>query len=102
MNYHGPRLNVLAVRQVKQGTMKLLSFVQALLYSLHAFRYVISILKSNLFHLRIKLRTLLQIVSYFTMLNYTQCATGSKILTKPEPDRMRVILAGTGPDYKPE
>ena len=31
-----------------------------------------------------------------------QCATGSKILTKPEPDRIGIILAGTGPDYKPE
>ena len=29
-----------------------------------------------------------------------QCATGSKILT--EPDRIGIILAGTGPDYKPE
>ena len=31
-----------------------------------------------------------------------QCATGSKILTELEPDRIRVILVGTGPDYKPE
>ena len=31
-----------------------------------------------------------------------QCATGSKILTEPEPDRIGIILAGTGPDYKPE
>ena len=31
-----------------------------------------------------------------------QSATGSKILTEPEPDRIGVILAGTGPDYKPE
>ena len=31
-----------------------------------------------------------------------QCATGSKILTEPEQDRIGIILAGTGPDYKPE
>ena len=33
-----------------------------------------------------------------------QCATGSKILTEPEPYRIGIILAGTGPerDYKPE
>ena len=31
-----------------------------------------------------------------------QCATGSKILTEPEPDRIGIILAETGPDYKPE
>ena len=31
-----------------------------------------------------------------------QCATGSKILTETEPDRIGIILAGTGPDYKPE
>ena len=37
---------------------------------------------------------------------HVQCATGSKILTEPEPDRIGIILAGTGPelepDYKPE
>ena len=33
---------------------------------------------------------------------FRQCATGSKILTEPEPDRIGIILAGTGPDYKPE
>ena len=27
-----------------------------------------------------------------------QCATGSKILTEPEPDRIGIILAGTGPE----
>ena len=27
-----------------------------------------------------------------------QCATGSKILTKPEPDRIGIIMAGTGPE----
>ena len=27
-----------------------------------------------------------------------QCATGSKILTEPEPDRIGIILTGTGPD----
>ena len=32
----------------------------------------------------------------------SQCATGSKIPTEPEPDRIGIILAGTGPDYKPE
>ena len=32
----------------------------------------------------------------------TQCATGSKILTEPEPDRIGIILTGTGPDYKPK
>ena len=31
-----------------------------------------------------------------------QCATGSKILTEPEPGRIEIILAGTGPDYKPK
>ena len=36
------------------------------------------------------------------MFYYIQCATGSKILTEPEPDRIGIILAGTGPDYKPE
>ena len=25
-----------------------------------------------------------------------------EILTEPEPDRIGIILAGTGPDYKPE
>ena len=28
--------------------------------------------------------------------------TGSKILTKTEPDRIGIILAGTNTDYKPE
>ena len=27
-----------------------------------------------------------------------QCATGSEILTEPEPDRIGIILAGTGPE----
>ena len=31
-----------------------------------------------------------------------QCATGSKILTEPEPDRIGIILTGTGPDFKPK
>ena len=31
-----------------------------------------------------------------------QCATGSKILTEPEPNRIGIILAGTAPDYEPE
>ena len=30
-----------------------------------------------------------------------QCATGSKILTEPELDRIGIILAGPEPDYKP-
>ena len=36
--------------------------------------------------------------------NLVQCATGSKILTEPETDRIGVILAWTAPepDYKPE
>ena len=32
----------------------------------------------------------------------SMCATGSKVLTEPELDRIGVILAGTEPDYKPE
>ena len=36
------------------------------------------------------------------MLHEYQCATGSKILTEPEPDWIGIILAGTGPDYKQE
>ena len=32
----------------------------------------------------------------------SQCATGSKILTEPEPDWIGIILAGTRPDCKPE
>ena len=28
--------------------------------------------------------------------------TGSNILTEPKPDQIGIILAGTGPDYKPE
>ena len=31
-----------------------------------------------------------------------QCATGSKILTEPEPDRIGIILTGTEPDFKPK
>ena len=31
-------------------------------------------------------------------LGINQCATGSKILTEPEPDRIGIILAGTGPE----
>ena len=34
--------------------------------------------------------------------SYDQCATGLKILTEPEPDRIGVILTGTGPDNKLE
>ena len=34
--------------------------------------------------------------------HHGQCATGSKILTEREPDQIGFILAGTGPDYKPE
>ena len=30
--------------------------------------------------------------------HWGQCATGSKILTEPEPDRIGIILAGTGPE----
>ena len=33
-----------------------------------------------------------------SIINYNQCATGSKILTEPEPDRIGIILAGTGPE----
>ena len=33
-----------------------------------------------------------------SMLQWYQCATGSKILTEPEPDRIGIILAGTGPE----
>ena len=39
--------------------------------------------------------------SKFLMLRfliYNQCATGSKILTEPEPDRIWIILARTGPE----
>ena len=39
---------------------------------------------------------------YCYTVGHIQCATGSKILTKPEPDRIGIILAGTRPDYKPE
>ena len=39
-------------------------------------------------------------------IHLTQCATGSKILNEPEPDRIGITFGrnrtGTGPDYKPE
>ena len=33
-----------------------------------------------------------------TVESITLCATGLKILTEPEPDRIGIILAGTGPE----
>ena len=30
--------------------------------------------------------------------SHMQCATGSKIMTELEPDRIGIILAGTGPE----
>ena len=37
-------------------------------------------------------------ISHLIIYTRNQCATGSKILTEPEPDRIGIILAGTGPD----
>ena len=39
---------------------------------------------------------------FLIRVSLVQCATGSKILTEPEPDRIGIILVGTGPDNKPE